>query len=151
MNVSKLVADVERGLGESQNQRDSRVEDLWAQLDPGRAGELDLKGLQRGFRRIDHPMKHADELLKQIMEEVDTNHDGKIQFEEFRTFVEQAERQLFFLFKAIDKDGNGKLDIRELQSAFRAAGLTVSNRRLSEFFNDMDKNHDGFVSFDEWR
>lgn len=39
----------------------------------------------------------------------------------------------------------------ELQSAFRAAGLTVSNRRLSEFFNDMDKNHDGFVSFDEWR
>ncbi|EQL01427.1 calcium dependent mitochondrial carrier protein [Ophiocordyceps sinensis CO18] len=151
MGVSKLVLDAERGLEESQNQRDARVEALWLQLDPGRTGELDLKGLRKGFRRIDHPMKNADDLLQQIMEEVDTNRDGKIQYEEFRAFVEQAERQLFFLFRAIDKDGNGKLDMTELQSAFRAAGLTVSNRRLSEFFNDMDKNHDGFVSFDEWR
>ncbi|POR35699.1 Calcium-binding mitochondrial carrier SAL1, partial [Tolypocladium paradoxum] len=151
MSVSKLVNDVERGLGESQNQRDARVEALWAKLDPGRTGELDLKGLQKGFRKIDHPMKNADELLKQIMDEVDTNHDGRIQYEEFRTFVEGAERQLFLLFKAIDKDGNGKLDMKELQTAFRTAGLTVSSRKLSEFFNDMDENHDGYVSFDEWR
>ncbi|KAM4066903.1 mitochondrial carrier protein [Hirsutella rhossiliensis] len=151
MSVSKLVLAAERGLEESQNQRDARVEALWLQLDPSRTGELDLKGLRKGFRKIDHPMKNADHLLRQIMEEVDTNGDGKIQYEEFRIFVEQAERQLFFLFKAIDKDGNGKLDMTELQSAFRAAGLTVSNRRLSEFFNDMDKNHDGFVSFDEWQ
>lgn len=39
----------------------------------------------------------------------------------------------------------------ELQYAFRAAGLTVSNRKLSEFFHNMDKNNDGFVSLDEWR
>ncbi|KND92672.1 Calcium-binding mitochondrial carrier SAL1 [Tolypocladium ophioglossoides CBS 100239] len=151
MSVSKLVNDVERGFGESQNQRDVRVEALWAKLDPSRTGELDLKGLQKGFRKIDHPMKNADELLKQIMDEVDTNRDGRIQYEEFRTFVEEAERQLFFLFKAIDKDGNGKLDMKELQTAFRTAGLTVSSRKLSDFFNDMDENHDGYVSFDEWR
>ena len=55
------------------------------------------------------------------------------------------------LFRAIDKDGNGKLDQAELQTAFRAAGLTVSNRRMGEFFADMDKNNDGYVTFDEWR
>ncbi|PNY23910.1 Calcium-binding mitochondrial carrier SAL1 [Tolypocladium capitatum] len=151
MSVSKLVGDAERGLGESQNQRDARVEALWAKLDPGRTGELDLKGLQKGFRRIDHPMKNADELLRQIMDEVDTNRDGIIQYQEFCTFVEGAERQLLLLFKTIDKDGNGKLDMKELQTAFRTAGLTVSSRRLSDFFNDMDENHDGYVSFDEWR
>ncbi|KJZ78820.1 hypothetical protein HIM_01593 [Hirsutella minnesotensis 3608] len=151
MIVSKLVLDAERGLQESQNQRDARIEALWFQLDPGRTGELDLKGLRKGFRRIDHPLKNADDLLKQILDEVDTNHDGKIQYQEFRTFVEQAERQLYYLFNTIDKDGNGKLDVNELQSAFRMAGLTVSNRRLSHFFNDMDENHDGYVSFDEWR
>lgn len=85
------------------------------------------------------------------MEEVDTNHDGKMQFQEFCTFVRQAEKKLLPLFRSIDKDGNGKLDMAELQSAFRASGLTVSNRKLSEFFNDMDRNHDGFISFDEWR
>ncbi|KAG6014927.1 hypothetical protein E4U54_004578 [Claviceps lovelessii] len=151
MSVTKLVTDVERQFGESQNERDVRVERLWSKLDPSRKGELDLKGLQKGFRRIDHPFKNANHLLKQIMKEVDTNRDGKIQYEEFRVFVEEAERQLFFLFHAIDKDGNGKIDTAELQTAFRTAGLSVSSRRLSDFFRDLDGNNDGYVSYDEWR
>ncbi|OAQ81950.1 calcium dependent mitochondrial carrier protein [Purpureocillium lilacinum] len=147
----KVVTGVVRGFEESQNQRDARVEALWAKLDPGQSGELDLKGLKKGFRSMDHPLKNADELLAKVMNEVDTNHDGRIQYEEFRTFVEKAEKQLCLLFRAIDKDGNGKLDQAELQTAFRAAGLTVSNRRMGEFFADMDKNNDGYVTFDEWR
>jgi hypothetical protein len=70
---------------------------------------------------------------------------------EFRTFVQRAERQLHDLFLSIDKDGNGKLDMKELQAAFRSAGLTVSNQRLTEFFNDMDHNNDGYITFNEWR
>lgn len=58
---------------------------------------------------------------------------------------------MYKLFRSIDKDGNGKLDEKELQTAFRGAGLTVSNRRLAEFFKHMDDNDDGFISFDEWR
>ncbi|KAG6065057.1 hypothetical protein E4U32_007811 [Claviceps aff. humidiphila group G2b] len=146
-----LVTDVERQFGESQNERDVRVERLWSKLDPSGKGELDLKGLRKGFRRIDHPLKNASDLLKQIMREVDTNRDGKIQYEEFRVFVQEAERQLFHLFHAIDRDADGKLDPAELQTAFRTAGLSISNRRLSEFFQDLDGNNDGYVSFDEWR
>lgn len=56
MSPSKLVREVRHGLGESQNQRDARVEHLWDKLDPGRTGELDFKALQRGFRKIDHRM-----------------------------------------------------------------------------------------------
>ena len=70
---------------------------------------------------------------------------------EFRTFVQRADRKLFDLFLKIDKDGNGKLDMKELQTAFRTAGLTVSNARLTEFFNAMDHNNDGYVTFGEWR
>lgn len=40
--------------GESQHQRDKRVEDLWRRLDPQGDRELDLKGLKKGLRRIDH-------------------------------------------------------------------------------------------------
>ncbi|KAH6605020.1 peroxisomal ca-dependent solute carrier [Trichoderma cornu-damae] len=138
-------------LHEPQTQHRDRVESLWAQLEPGASGELDLKGLQKGFRKIDHPLKNADAMLKKIMNEVDTNGDGKIQYEEFRAFVRQAEDQLFDLFRSIDRDGDGKLDKAELQTAFKAAGLTVSSRRLHDFFNDMDLNNDGYVSFDEWR
>ena len=54
MTISELANDVEHGLAESQNQRDARVEQLWAKLEPGRTGEIDLKGLQKGLRKLDH-------------------------------------------------------------------------------------------------
>ncbi|KAK2125814.1 mitochondrial carrier domain-containing protein [Fusarium oxysporum II5] len=116
MRVTNIVEEIEEGLREPQNSRDARVEKLWASLEPDHTGELDLKGLRKGLRRIDHPMKNADDMLKRIMEEVDQNGDGKIQY-----------------------------------NAFKNAGLTLSNRRLTEFFDDMDLNNDGYVTFDEWR
>lgn len=55
------------------------------------------------------------------------------------------------MFKTIDKDNNGKLDKAELRSAFTRAGLAVPNARLDRFFDDIDSNNDGSISFDEWR
>lgn len=76
--------------------------------------------------------------------------DGAVGIE-FRVFVEATERQLFLLFKSIDRDNNGRLDKEELQTAFQRVGLAVPQRRLNTFFEDMDMNKDGFVSFAEWR
>jgi len=125
-------------------------------------------------------MKNADAMLKDIVKKVDTSGDGKIQYEggfiprkdkndrrggpalenwmlnryckpEFRHFVEQTERQLLLLFRSIDHDKNGRLDKEELHAAFQRAGLSVPNRRLSGFFDEIDMNNDGYISFDEWR
>lgn len=54
MSPPKLVAEAERGREEPHSRHNERVERLWAQLDPNKAGELDFKGLQKGLRRIDH-------------------------------------------------------------------------------------------------
>jgi solute carrier family 25 phosphate transporter 23/24/25/41 len=72
MSVSKLVKEVETGLGETQNQRDVRVEELWKKLDPNRFGELDLKGLQQGFKKIDH-REELDPLLLVPVSYTDTD------------------------------------------------------------------------------
>lgn len=55
------------------------------------------------------------------------------------------------LFRAIDRDQDGHLDKDELQAAFKKAGLAVPMRRLSGFFDEIDMNHDGYITFDEWR
>ncbi|KAM7220549.1 Mitochondrial carrier domain containing protein [Rhypophila decipiens] len=151
MKITDVVSELEVKMIESQNQRDKRVEELWKKLDPAAHGELDYKGLRDGLRRIDHPMKDADDMLKQIIRKVDTSGDGKIQYEEFRAFVETAERQLLQLFRSIDRDKDGRLNKEELRAAFQRAGLSVPMRRLTGFFNEIDMNHDGFISFDEWR
>lgn len=71
--------------------------------------------------------------------------------EEFRTFVEQTERELQQLFKSIDRDHNGQLDKGELKSAFARAGLVVPQSKFDQFFAEVDSNHDGVITFDEWR
>ncbi|KAK7949070.1 calcium dependent mitochondrial carrier protein [Apiospora aurea] len=151
MKASDAITEVGLTMEESQNQRDARLEQLWKKLDYQSKGELDWKGLQRGLRKIDHPLKNADDLLKKMTKLVDANGDGKIQYEEFRTFMQATERQLYLLFKSIDRDNDGRLDKDELQIAFQHAGLAVPSRRLHAFFEDVDLNKDGYISFDEWR
>lgn len=70
---------------------------------------------------------------------------------EFRKFVLQTERELWQLFQSIDKDHDGHLDKGELRSAFLRAGLAIPNSRLDKFFDDVDVDNDGVISFDEWR
>ncbi len=59
MKITQVVSELEMVLEESQSERDKRVQELWAKLDPQGTGELDLKGLQKGLRRIDHRQRSA--------------------------------------------------------------------------------------------
>ena len=55
------------------------------------------------------------------------------------------------MFDNIDHDHNGKLDKVELQVAFHRAGLSVSSAKLDRFFEEIDTDRDGEISFEEWR
>lgn len=137
--------------GETEEHREKRIHDLWKKLDTSAAGQIDLNGLKKGLKKIDHPLKNADDLLHDVLEAVDTSGDGRIQFNEFMVFVEHAERELWQLFESIDRDHSGALDKAELRAAFQRAGLSISSSKLDQFFDEVDTNHDGVISFDEWR
>ena len=136
---------------ETSEHRNQRITELWQKLDTSGDGQIDINGLKKGLRKIDHPLKNADTLLRDVLKAVDTSGDGQIQFNEFRVFVEHAERELWQLFESIDRDHSGALDKDELQAAFKRAGLTISAAKLDQFFDQVDVNHDGEISFDEWR
>lgn len=55
------------------------------------------------------------------------------------------------LFRSIDRDKDGRLNKEELRAAFRRAGLAVPMRRLSGFFDKIDQDNDGYITFEEWR
>lgn len=65
--------------------------------------------------------------------------------------MKQTEHQLWALFKSIDHNNDGKMQKSELREALSKAGLAVPNSKLDSFFDELDSNHDGVISFDEWR
>ncbi|TKA75506.1 hypothetical protein B0A55_04658 [Friedmanniomyces simplex] len=137
--------------GESTEQREARLRDLWGRLDVRKKGSLDMPALKSGLQSINHPLKDADTLIRDMLGACDINHDGQITYDEFVRFCEETERQLKMLFDTIDRDKNGNLDKGELALAFERAGVMVSKARLDRFFGYIDKNHDGTIDFSEWR
>lgn len=55
------------------------------------------------------------------------------------------------MFQSIDRNQNGELDKGELKAAFARAGVSVSNSKLDQFFEEVDTNRDGVITFEEWR
>ncbi|KAE8422087.1 mitochondrial carrier domain-containing protein [Aspergillus pseudocaelatus] len=110
--------------GESKDERDERVAKLWQSLGVRKDGRLDLNGLKKGLKKIDH---------------------------QFRTFVDQTEQGLWQLFQTIDRNHNGEIDKNELKAAFSNADVTVSSAKLDAFFADVDTNSDGVITYPEWR
>lgn len=43
--------------GESQKDRDTRIEKLWSTLDARKEGQIDINGLRRGLKKMDHRMQ----------------------------------------------------------------------------------------------
>lgn len=136
---------------ETAAQRDERIANLWKSLDATENGTIDVRGLKKGLKKIDHPLKNADSLLYDVLKVVDTSGNGQIQYNEFRVFIEHAEKELYQLFDNIDRDNSGSLDKDELRQAFARSGIVVSNSKLDDFFDRIDTNHDGKISFEEWR
>jgi len=53
------------------------------------------------------------------------------------------------VFNKFDKDKNGYIDIGEANLIFKELGQEVSTNEIKDFFNSIDENHDGKLSFEE--
>ena len=63
--------------GESQNAQDARVERLWRTLDTRQEGQLDLNGLKKGLRRLDHRWLSYIQVLRNIQLTLDYHSSQK--------------------------------------------------------------------------
>ncbi|KAI5310638.1 hypothetical protein KEM55_004213, partial [Ascosphaera atra] len=132
-------------------QRQLEIAKLWHDLGSGEGkDELNFKEFKRGLKKTDHCLKHANKLITELFCAVDSDQDGKIKFQEFQDFLRRTEVELRKLFDDIDKEKNGHLDKAELRKAFKSAGLTVGKKKLDAFFDKIDTDNDGVISFEEW-
>ncbi|XP_015267814.1 PREDICTED: troponin C, skeletal muscle isoform X1 [Gekko japonicus] len=126
-------------------------------FDADGGGDISTKELGTVMRMLGQtPTK---EELDAIIEEVDEDGSGTIDFEEFlvmmvRQMKEDAkgksEEELAECFRIFDRNADGYLDAEELIEIFRASGETVSEEEIDWLMKDGDKNNDGRIDFDEF-
>jgi solute carrier family 25 phosphate transporter 23/24/25/41 len=106
---------------ESEIERIERIRKLFNELDYDKTGVLDRQNILIGLNKLkNHPSK--DKYASELLQKCDVSSDGVVDFNEFKAFVEEKEKELLKLFLEIDKSHDMKLQPEELESALKKAG-----------------------------
>ena len=98
-----------------------------------------------------------------VITSIDTNRDGVIDYDEFMTAAADREKllnttNLKNAFKALDKNGNGKIEAEEIKGAFANGnidklsfhGVDVNENFWEKLMTELDENKDGEISYEEF-
>jgi Ca2+-binding EF-hand superfamily protein len=103
--------------------------------------------------------------LKSVMDEFANSDNGKMSQDDF---LDLMERQLLSSMKGeedleknfrkllqdsfywFDKDRDGVLNKKELETAFALIGESLQAGEFEDFFGDCDRNGDGKIDYEEW-
>lgn len=107
-------------LRETREERDLRIRSLFNFFDVANVGYLDYTQIEAGLSALQIPpeYKYAKDLLKVC----DANRDGRVDYHEFRRYMDAKELELYRIFQAIDVEHNGCILPEELWDALVKAG-----------------------------
>ncbi|KAE8670899.1 Mitochondrial substrate carrier family protein isoform 2 [Hibiscus syriacus] len=143
------MAHVLLALRETKEERDLRIRSLFNFFDAANVGFLDYAQIEMGLSALQIPAeyKYANDLLKVC----DANRDGRVDYQEFKRYMDDKELELYRIFQAIDVEHNGCILPEELWDALVKAGIHIDDEELSRFVEHVDKDNNGIIIFEEWR
>ncbi|OBZ90766.1 Calcium-binding mitochondrial carrier SAL1 [Choanephora cucurbitarum] len=131
-------------------EREARIKSLFESLDLKGRGYLDAEAILGGFLKLTHLPAHT-RYATDLLAICDTAQDGMIDYQEFRTYVLEKEKELWRLFSEINKSGDHRIHPAELESALKNAGIHVTNQDIEDFMQVIDTEGNGYIDFQEWR
>jgi calcium-dependent protein kinase len=138
-------------LGEAQIKA---LRDTFMALDENGDGLLTVNEMKEGLGRCGLKEIPAD--LQQIMEEVDSDGSGVIDYTEFLAAtldkkVYMAEDVCWQAFRLFDRNGDGKISKQEIQLVLNDDEVkSTAAKDLAEIMKEIDTNGDGEIDFEEF-
>jgi calmodulin len=117
-------------------------------------GTISTNELGRVLKQLGQNL--SDQELKDLIEEVDMDKNGEVDFQEFVTLMakrlheSETEEEVMNSFKAIDTDCNGLISRAELKEFLQKHGEKVPEEELDELFHLCDIDGDGHFNVDEF-
>lgn len=108
---------------ESKEERDLRIRSLFGFFDVANTGFLDYAQIEKGLSALQIPAEYK--YAKDLLRVCDANRDGRVDYQEFRRYMDAKELELYRIFQAIDVEHNGCILPEELWDALVRAGITL--------------------------
>lgn len=98
--------------------------------------------------------------LETMMEEIDSDHSGEIDFEEFVSYcvkrrmsrtVSQENREIKDAFSYFDKNGDGFITAHEIMEVMKELGQSISEQEAEQMLAEVDKEGTGRVTLEKFK
>ncbi|XP_052402773.1 calcium-binding mitochondrial carrier protein SCaMC-3 isoform X3 [Carassius gibelio] len=122
--------------------------ELFAQLDLNKDGRIDVNELRVGLAARGMSWSSVEE---QIVRAGDVNKDGQLDFEEFTEYLRSHEKRLRLMFRSLDRNNDGELDVGEIQQSLHNLGVDVTLEQAAKILQSMDKDQSMTIDWFEWR
>lgn len=135
----------------------AELRDIFQSFDYNKDGSLTQLELGSLLRSLG--LKPSPEQLDALIQKVDKNSNGLIEFSEFVALVEPdlipakcpyTEEQLRQIFKMFDTDGNGYITAAELAHSMAKLGHALTVEELTGMIKEADTDGDGCIDFQEF-
>jgi len=131
------------------------LRDTFMSLDGNGDGKLTVNEMKEGIQKAGLKEIPAD--LQQIMEDVDSDGSGVIDYTEFLAAtldkrVYMKEEVCWSAFRIFDRNGDGKISPEELKQVMGDDDVAdkVGVQKIAELMKELDTSGDGFIDFQEF-
>ncbi|KAH3665699.1 hypothetical protein OGAPHI_003887 [Ogataea philodendri] len=138
---------------ETLSERLERHQELFNKIDTQHNGKFTLEDFEKALHYTDHPLKDSHFAISQIYKSLagqDAASDW-ISFEKFNQYLMSAEAQLATGFQNVDLDHDGIVTKKDVESYLIKLGLQPTPTELDVFFQKLDSENRGYVTFEMFR
>jgi calmodulin len=141
---------------EEDNFTDDKIEELHSAFeifDKDGDGKITFVELQDILKKFGY--KENDENLKQILDQVDTNGNGEVEFKDFLELMclkmkdQDIEDDIMEAFKIFDKDSNGYISSNDLKNIMDNLDEKITQEEIDDLLSTNEKS--GSIKFEEFR
>ncbi|GAN06810.1 calmodulin [Mucor ambiguus] len=136
------------------DQQISEYRELFALIDKNGDGAIDAEELGQAMRSLGQ--NHTNEELKNLINDVDSDNNGRIDFNEFLIIVsrmkgnDETENDLLEAFKIFDEDQDGNITQDEIRSVMSSLGRRWTSQELDVLIGKADTDGDGKINYKEF-